>query len=425
MSWLDPEHRHPVSVIPAGQFSLLGEADLAEGGGRRFDLQQVEHDALEPGKVVGRMVLAHGGGVLAEVHVQHPMDAIFDAPVRAHRGREGFRGEHARADVVATLGRRILVADLAQRLDHAQHATARPAFWIDLARVGRDPEALPDEAPVGLFRALGVAPSLLQRFPLGEAEPLLQGALQARLVALHGQQVVGLLLQDLRRDLALTAHRVKADEAALDQQRVEQFGDGPDLVALAIDLLLPQHETVLGGIRAHQVDRPARSVARAAHRLAIDRKRAAAHRRDDPAHPASERFFERARIEDAKHAVEGIVGRDAAVELQEALEPAHLVLGPDRHVFEAVHVAQRRVDGDRQDLLQVMPTRIARSARVLDLGKATHQGHRRWRFHSRRPKDESRRLFREVHKVPLQVLECERLSWVMNASRICEAVNVN
>lgn len=296
------------------------------------------------------------------------------------------------------------------------------AFGVNFVRVGRDPEALPDEAPVGLLRALGVQPGLLQCFPLGEAEALLQYALQTRLVAFDGQQVVGFLLQDLRGDLALAAHRVDADQIAFDQQCVEQLGDGADLVALAIDLLLPQHEAGLRGKRAHQVDRPVLPVARPAHRLAIDRKRAAAHRRDDPAHPASERVFERARIEDAEHPVEGVVRRDAALELQKALEPGHLVLGPERHVFEAVHVAQHRTDGDRQDLPQVMATRIARSARVFDLGQATHQGHRRRRFHSHRPKDESRRLLREVHKMPAQVLEREQLSMEKDASRICGVI---
>ena len=179
------------------------------------------------------------------------------------------------------------------------------------------------------------------------------------------------------------------------------------------------------GIRAHQVDRPPRPVARVADRLAIDRKRAAAHGRDDSAHPASERIFERARIEDAEHAVEGVVRRDAALELEEALEPGHLVLGPESHVFEAVHVAQHRADSDRQNLLEVMAMRIPRATRVFDLGKATHQGHRRQRFHSHHPKDESRRLLREVHKGLAQVLKCEQISGVRHAKPICGMVDAN
>ncbi|MDD2874359.1 MAG: hypothetical protein PHG21_12100, partial [Azoarcus sp.] len=63
--------------------------------------------------------------------------------------------------------------------------------------------------------------------------------------------------------------------------------------------------------------------------------------------------------------------------------------------------------------------------RVFDLGKATHQGHRRQRFHSHRPKDESRRLLREVHKGLAQVLECEQISGVRHAKSICGMVDAN
>jgi hypothetical protein len=72
-----------------------------------------------------------------------------------------------------------------------------------------------------------------------------------------------------------------------------------------------------------------------------------------------------------------------------------------------------------------MATRIASPARIVDLGKAAHQGHRRGRFHVRRPKDESRRHLFAVHKMPLQVLEDERISCCRDALAVSGAAYVN
>lgn len=43
------------------------------------------------------------------------------------------------------------------------------------------------------------------------------------------------------------------------------------------------------------------------------------------------------------------------------------VLGQECHLFEAVHVAEHRTDGDRYDILQFVATRLARAARIFDL----------------------------------------------------------
>lgn len=84
----DSQDIHPVKVVPRGQLAFLGQTDLAEGGGGGLELQQIEHDPLQARQVFSRVILAHRGGILAEVHVEHPMNAIFDSPVRSDRLRE-------------------------------------------------------------------------------------------------------------------------------------------------------------------------------------------------------------------------------------------------------------------------------------------------------------------------------------------------
>jgi hypothetical protein len=163
------------------------------------------------------------------------------------------------------------------------------------------------------------------------------------------------------------------------------------------------------------VDRPVLAITRASYRLAIDRQRARAHRGHQATCPAPEGRLEGLRVQDAEYPVEGVVGRDAALQLQKAPEPALLALGPEGDFLEGVHVAQHRANGHRQDLLKIMPARIAGTARVGDQGEATHQRHRCGRFHAHRPKDESRRLLKEVHKVLAQAVECERALVLRNA----------
>lgn len=414
MRQANPEHRLPVAIFPGGELALHAHADLSKLGlGGGFGLEQVQHDALEPGEVVRSVVLAHGRGVLLEIDVQHPVHTVFDAPVRPDGfGKVGGRQGSGR-DVVAPLWSGFLTANFSERLHHAQHLAPRPALGIHFPGVGGDPELLPHEAAVGLLGEARILPGLLQRLALGEAEALLERDLKGRLVAFDSQQIVGLLFPDLRSNLALAAHRINGDQIAPDQQAVKQFGDGGDLVALVTDLLLAQHQPTFGGEGTDHVDRPVLAIARASYRLAIDRQRSLAHRGHQAADPAPEGRFEGLGVQDAEHPVEGVVGRNAALEFEKPPEPGLLALGPEGDFLEGVHVAQHRADGHRQDLLKIMPARIAGTARVVDQGEAAHQRHWCRCFHAHRPKDESRRLLEEVHKVLAQVVECERVlaSW--------------
>ena len=212
-------------------------------------------------------------------------------------------------------------------------------------------------------------------------EGTFQGFVQGGLVALDRQQVVSAHVPDGARDLALGAHRVDADQAALDRQGLQQRRDGRDLVALVGDLLLAQDDPQAGGEGADHVHRAQPAHGRAPQALAVD-GHVLPEGTHDPAHPASEHLLEVLGVEDAEDPVEGVVGGDAVFQPQEAAQPRLLDLRPLGHVLEALHLGEDGADGNHQHFHQVVALAVAHP-RVLDLGQALHQGRLSFRGHVR------------------------------------------
>ena len=78
---------------------------------------------------------------------------------------------------------------------------------------------------------------------------------QRALIAFQREDVVGLLVDDFRSDVALAAHRIDGHDGPLDRQHVEQLGDGDDLVGLFRHLDLAEHEALARGEGRDHVDR--------------------------------------------------------------------------------------------------------------------------------------------------------------------------
>lgn len=329
------------------------------------------------------------------------MKPVLDAPMRSHRGSQLLGGEGARADVVAPLQIGLLVADHPHGVDAPDRDALWPVARIDDA-LGREHRSdLPDGAAVAAFD---------QRAAVDRLDAVLvdEGDLdrfeQLGLVALDHQQVVTLLRNDLFGNVFLAAHRVDRDQQSLDRERLEQFGNCGDLVALGGDLLLAEHQSQLGGEGADHVDRALAARARAAHGLAIDCDRAGqarivAERTDHATDPAPEHAFELLRIERAQDPQEGLLGRDAVLEHEEATQPRLLGARPEGDVLDRVAIREHGGDQDHQDLPEVVQGAIARLARIIDFVQIAHQGTPLRRTHALRPKDESRRDFRRVHKM--------------------------
>jgi len=146
------------------------------------------------------------------------------------------------------------------------------------------------------------------------------------------------------------------------------------------------------------VNRSRLTIARASHGLAIHRQ-GATYRSDEAGYPTPKGIFESLGVQDTKHPIEGVMRRNAIRQRQEALQPGLFLRRPEGHIFKRVDVREGGADGDHQHLLEVMPMGIARPSRVGNFVQIVHQRHRRTRFHSRRPKDESRRVSQAVYKI--------------------------
>ena len=70
---------------------------------------------------------------------------------------------------------------------------------------------------------------------------------QRALVAFQRENVVGLLVHDFLRDVALAAHGIDGDDRAFDRQQVEQLGNCHDFIGLFRHLDLPEDEPLAGG----------------------------------------------------------------------------------------------------------------------------------------------------------------------------------
>ena len=67
-------------MVPCGSESLSVDAQFAGF----VPLEQIESDAVEQGEVLRGVSGALAAQILAEGHVQHPVQFVFDAPVLAY-----------------------------------------------------------------------------------------------------------------------------------------------------------------------------------------------------------------------------------------------------------------------------------------------------------------------------------------------------
>src|ERR1035437_1526326 len=64
-------------------------------------LEQVEREMAQDGKVLGGVAIPNPTGVLVERDIEHPMQAIFDAPVAPHRRSALVGGQQVAEEIVA------------------------------------------------------------------------------------------------------------------------------------------------------------------------------------------------------------------------------------------------------------------------------------------------------------------------------------
>ena len=216
----------------------------------------------EGGEIGGGVLGADAAFVIAEGHVHDPVEAVLDRPVGADDRAEQFGEQDERGDVEAGLVLDLVVGrscawGSANAVDHDDCLEAGPVVALlqpaDVVEDGGGPGL--DAAVVGID---GLA---LADCAVGEVAGLLLGdeelhvVVQRTLVALQGEHVVGLLVDDRLGDVALAAHGIDGHDGAFDRQHVEQLRDSADLVGLLRHLDLAEHQALPRGEGRDHVDR--------------------------------------------------------------------------------------------------------------------------------------------------------------------------
>ena len=150
-------------------------------------------------------------------------------------------------------------------------------------------------------------------FLSGHLKQVLDVSVELPLVGLHRQQVVGAAVDDLLGNLGLAAHGVDGDDAPAQLQQRQQLGDGGDFVGMGLGAGLAQHQVILGGPGAHQVQRgPALPPVMASPQgLAVDGHHLSLGQLGHRSHPGHETGAELVGVQPAEHPPKGIVGWNA------------------------------------------------------------------------------------------------------------------
>ena len=208
----------------------------------------------------------------------------------------------------------------------------------------------------------------------GIVQPSTNVLVQRRLVARQRQNIVAAAVQDGLGGGALAVHRIGGHDPAFEVEQRQQPGQGRDLVAVAVDLVLAQHQTLLDRPSVDHVQRLAAILVleAAPGRLPVDGDHpAAAGLRGVPGEggdETAEAGLERVRIEQAKDPREGSVARNPALQAQKTAQERLLGASEHGHVDAGLGARQGRRQRDQQDLQQIVALGIAR-ARVGQIAK--------------------------------------------------------
>ncbi len=172
-------------------------------------------------------------------------------------------------------------------------------------------------------------------------------------------------------DLDLAAHGVDGDERAGQLEPLEQQRDGIDLVRLAVDRLLPEHQALAARPGRDEMQRMAAARPGPTRGLAVDRhdvRRALAQLRD----PGGEAGGEELRRQRVHHIVERVVRGDAARERQQPPQKAELLPSPARDLHEVLRPGQRAAENHQKHLGQWID-HLPRLPRVVEGGEVVEQ----------------------------------------------------
>ena len=336
--------------------------------------QQVQGQVPEHAQVHAPVIAPNPALVFTEDYIEHPMHAVLDAPVIPDRAEEHLRrarliGRQA-AEVVTPrpLHARVRVTLTGNLHDASQARPSLPLRQPSHIRGGPQPPDFP--APVPHLARLGRGEHLA-----GHALEVLAHLLEERrLVALEGEHVVAPLLDDLLGDARLGAHRINRHDAAFEVEHRQERRDGRDLVRVALDLPLRQHEALLRGPSRDHVQHGLRVVlvVAAPEALSINGDDLADGFLGDLLDPAHEALGEGLRAEAREHPAEGVGRGRAVLEVEALSQPVGLDSGEGGDVVPAVGACDDGGECDDEDVFEAVELALV-AAGGLGGGRSTER----------------------------------------------------
>src|SRR6476646_865756 len=302
--------------------------------------------------------MAHPAVIFPEADIENPMQAVLDAPVPA----DGL-GQHGRiilaaGEEVADLGLGLAGAvDTADRLDRQQRAEIGPSVQrLELSADRAHENASADQATMAFVKGVACRPAAGTAAETGTFEMSTRGLKGAAMVGLQRQQIVGTLRPDPRGNVLLAPHRIERHDGAVEMQGVEQLGDGGDLVRLAVDLALTEHQSLIARPGTDEMQRAVivAAAAGAPDGLAVDRHHLALDLARQGPCPSRKTALERVRIDQHEDPPERIVRGDTVRQSQEGLQPSLLAAAVKFDVLPAFRAGNHRALRDHENIDQPM-----------------------------------------------------------------------
>jgi hypothetical protein len=203
---------------------------------------------FDGGEIGWRVIGSDPALIIAEHHVHDPVQAVLDRPMPPYDGPEQMRQHDQRSNVKSGVLFN-LAAGFAGAFDHRDGVQARPAVaFLQPFHIVNDGGDAGLNAPiVGIDRLRPADRRVGEVLRLLLDDEQFDIVAQRALIAFQAKDVVGLLLDDLLSDRALTPHRVDRDDGAFDHQHIEKLRDRDDLVGFFGDLDLAKYKALAPG----------------------------------------------------------------------------------------------------------------------------------------------------------------------------------
>ena len=340
-------------MIPAGAFLLGFEADFLG----RVGLQEIENQMAQDGKVLGGVTDADPALIFVEAHIERPMQRVLDRPVTAHGAGEGGSVSPEAADIEAPLGGDLALA-FTSAFDHPDRTEVCPlVMGSEPGDFFGDPVAArlsPSVALCGGFQE--VVSDAGKAVGLRVLKETLHLPMQAALVALERQDLVGRSFADGLGNLPLATHGINGHDSARQIQGAQQLGNGRNFVPLGSDLALAENPPVFARPSTDHVDGFATlgAVMAAAQSLAVNGDNLGGKSLAQAARPVGESLRKLPRIEQGKDTPEGIMTGDAVGQLEKARQPSAFGFSEALKLDKVLRSTQKRADGDHQDIVEAM-----------------------------------------------------------------------